>query len=206
MIFLLTRADNAAYDNPGRAYEDVVMGEWPAFLDAFDEGIKYTFQLQAQERAAAETRVAFCDAANAVIYGEKKWSQALPNREIRDCLDPDNGAPLLYQDSKISLNFHAGQMITACNQRVFDVPAAGGFVLSDYRQDMARLFADDEYVTFDNVYEMRSTIAYYLAHEDKRKELTARARAKILAQHTYDHRAKQILERLDGSRTAPTGE
>jgi len=183
-------------DNPGRAYEDAAMGEWPWFLEAMDEGVKYGWMLQALERAAAETRVGFSAAAGAAIYGEAKWRQAVPGADCREALNPDTEAPALYAASEISLNFHAGQMITACNQRVFDVPAAGGFVLSDYRQDMGRLFAEDEYATFGNVYEMKEQIARYLTDVGDRRAMAERARERVLGEHTYDSRVKKMLEAL----------
>ena len=77
--------------------------------------------------------------------------------------------------------------------RPFEVAACGGFCLSEPRKDLALFFRpDDEMVTFQDAADLRKKAAYYLAHEDERRDIAARARARALREHTYEHRAREI--------------
>jgi spore maturation protein CgeB len=77
--------------------------------------------------------------------------------------------------------------------RPFEVAACGGFCLSEPKKDLAAFFTPgEEMVTFDGLDDLRRKAAYYLAHDDERREIAARARARALREHTYEHRARQV--------------
>ena len=89
------------------------------------------------------------------------------------------------------------QMKGAVNQRVFDVPLAGGFVLSDNQPDLSELFAmGSEAVSYESLDDCREKIAFYLKNPDARERISSAARRRIQAEHLYLHRAKVILESL----------
>ena len=50
-----------------------------------------------------------------------------------------------------------------------------------------------EMPVFKNASGMRDAIQYYSNHEAERHELAANARARVLKEHTYRHRAMEIL-------------
>lgn len=97
--------------------------------------------------------------------------------------------------SKISLNLHHPlNDIWGVNRRTYDVAACGGFQLSDYKKDMDQLFAaGKELVCFRSLPELREMISYYLSHEEERRGIAEASRARVLRDHTYDRRAKEIL-------------
>jgi spore maturation protein CgeB len=76
--------------------------------------------------------------------------------------------------------------------RPFEVAACGGFCLSEPKKDLGLFFGPDEIVTFDDAADLRKKAAYYLEHEDERREIAARARARALREHTYEHRAREV--------------
>ena len=87
---------------------------------------------------------------------------------------------------------------------VFDALASGAFVISDRVRDMD-LVLDGGVATFDDPAELPPLVERYLADPDARRELAARGRAAVLAQHTFDHRAAAIIaeiERLRGASRA----
>ena len=49
----------------------------------------------------------------------------------------------VYRDTLISVNATNLQMPSTVNQRLFDVPAAGGFLISDNQPEMAELFIQE---------------------------------------------------------------
>ena len=122
------------------------------------------------------------------IYGDAGWKGRVSGAQLRE--GPSYGAQLgaIYRAHGAHLNLTSLQMPTAVNQRVFDVPAAGGFVLSDGQEDLHALFAEDEMVTFECPEEVLDRARYYVRHPHRRAELSARARARVLSDHTYAHR------------------
>jgi spore maturation protein CgeB len=103
----------------------------------------------------------------------------------------------VYQNIDINLNITSCQMKTAVNQRVFDVPMAGGFIISDNQQSLGELFElGSQAVCYTSGDELKTLIRYYKNNPAARKELTTRARHRILEEHTYGHRVKTILSRI----------
>lgn len=106
--------------------------------------------------------------------------------------------------SKINLNLHASKYTPgidpacdAVNPRVFEIAAAGGFQLCDPCQGLSRYFDfSSELPVYRSVAELREKIAYFLAHPEERREYAERARARALREHTYEHRAQEMLHKI----------
>lgn len=100
--------------------------------------------------------------------------------------------------SAISLNpHHPLNDINGVNRRTFDIAACRGFQLADYKVDMERVFAlNKEIICFRTIEELRKLIEYYLKHPDERAQIAEAAYKRVLKEHTYDHRTKEILDIL----------
>lgn len=110
----------------------------------------------------------------------------------------DDTLESLYRTSKISLNCSSAQMANASNQRVFDVPAAGGFLLTDNRAQLADLFdPDKEIATYGCIEELGEMMEKYLSDRQEANRITHAARKRILHEHTYMHRVRSMLRTLD---------
>ena len=104
----------------------------------------------------------------------------------------DDLAPF-YRTTKINLNSTSLQMRSAVNQRVFDCPAAGGFLITDGQGDIAELFdSNTEVVTYATLDELADKVDYYLKHPDARLPIIRRAQQRIAAQHTHAHRLRTL--------------
>jgi spore maturation protein CgeB len=99
-----------------------------------------------------------------------------------------------YRSVDVSVNITSCQMPTAVNQRVFDVPLCGGFVLSDHQGDLDELFAPNELAVYRTPEELVDNITFYRSHPAERARITSRARERILSMHTYAHRVEKINE------------
>ena len=127
------------------------------------------------------------------IHGDPHWKKLAPAAELVDFVDYQVGLPALFAASEISINISAAQLPTAVNQRVWDVPACGGFLLTDAQEDVALHFElDREAVVFHELEEAKEKVQYYLAHPEQRAAIAARARTKVLAEHRYTHRLATI--------------
>lgn len=100
--------------------------------------------------------------------------------------------PAFYRDCVVNLNFTSIQMPCAVNQRVFDCPAAGGFLLTDAQSDIGRLFSEYEIATFTNSVECQDKLRYFASNPAARNAIVEAARARILGEHTYAHRLRTI--------------
>ena len=83
------------------------------------------------------------------------------------------------------------------NQRVFDVPACGAFLLTDYREALFELFEPErEAVCWREPKEAADMARYFLRHDSLRRRIAATARQKVLAEHTYAHRLETLVTQV----------
>lgn len=105
--------------------------------------------------------------------------------------------PAFYPMSEISFNCTSRQMKGAVNQRIFDVPACGGFVLTDYREQMEDLFEpDSEIIAYKDIRDIPELLKRWLGDENGRRRVSEAARDRILASHTYEHRLQNLIEKM----------
>ncbi|WP_419787544.1 CgeB family protein [Pseudodesulfovibrio sp.] len=134
---------------------------------------------------------------NPIIVGDEGWKTELGDAtgwHHLPRLDYYADLPRFYPCSKINFNCTSRQMIGAVNQRVFDVPACGGFLLTDYREQMEDLFdLKSEAVTYHCAEEIPDLIGSLLGDNQRRRRIAEAARRRILAEHTYNQRVATLL-------------
>lgn len=133
-----------------------------------------------------------------VIYGDPGWQKLLGNGlQLRPEVNYYHELPQVYGTTAINFNATSLQMKAAVNQRVFDAPAAGGFLLTDFREQLAELFrVGEEVACFGDPKEIPDLVRFFLRHPDIREKMTAKARSRVLAEHTYRHRVAAILDTM----------
>ena len=131
-----------------------------------------------------------------VVYGDPGWRELLGNGfRLWPEVNYYDELPQVYGQTAINFNATSLQMKAAVNQRVFDAPAAGGFVLTDFREQLAELFkVGEEVACFGEPGEIPDLVSFYLQHAEVREKMTVKARSRVLAEHTYRHRVAAILE------------
>lgn len=111
-------------------------------------------------------------------------------------------APILRR-SRISLNFSgSGKVIERLlpnrrqvKARVFEVPGAGGFLLSEWAPGMERFYdLGEEIDVFRTEAELVEKVKFYLAHSDCRDKRARAAYQRTADEHTYDLRMKDLVE------------
>lgn len=107
----------------------------------------------------------------------------------------------IYCRSKINLNISLHCIESGANQRIFDIMAAGGFVLSNYQSELEELFIPgEEIVLFHNEEELTKLVEYYLAHDEEREHIARNGQRKVMQCYTYDVLLKRVLELVDESK------
>jgi spore maturation protein CgeB len=101
--------------------------------------------------------------------------------------------------SKIVLNITGWDpaRYPALNQRVFDVPATGAFLLTDYSPELEESYRlGEEIVCYRDAGELRDKARYYLAHDAERDVIARRGYAKALTLPTIRDRMAAVVRRL----------
>ncbi|MFV0423278.1 CgeB family protein [Oleidesulfovibrio sp.] len=138
---------------------------------------------------------------NPLIVGDKGWQITFKNdrnkwRSHKE-LSYYSDLPWFYPLSAINFNCTSKQMKGAVNQRVFDVPACGAFVLTDWRYQMDELFEPQKEVAFySEPKEAADMIRFYLANPSARNSIASAARKRILNEHTYEHRLQRLIRNM----------
>ena len=137
------------------------------------------------------------------IMGDEGWKEhfAPGQARLEGSVRYFDQLPLLYSGSDICFNCTSLQMPQAVNQRVFDIPACGGFLLTDYRQALEEIFhIEHDIAVYHSPDEAAGLAQYYLKNPQLREKMSQRARAKILKDHTYLNRIDTIIEIMSNSR------
>jgi hypothetical protein len=83
------------------------------------------------------------------------------------------------------------------NNRLFDLAIAGCFQVSNAPQVVRPYFDEREVVAVDPPDEWVSAIMYYLDHPAETEPFRVAARKRGLAEHTWQHRAKEFVEMIE---------
>lgn len=119
------------------------------------------------------------------------------NVDNKGPVDYCNEMPYVFKNSQINLNISLKSIYSGIPLRAFDIMGCGGFLVSDFQSDFGELFVPDEdYVFYTTPEDLYAKVAYYLEHEEKRKQIAQNGYEKVKEKHTYDCRVKQILDML----------
>jgi len=131
------------------------------------------------------------------VFGDPNWADLLGDERFH--LHPEvmyyDALPAVYNATAINFNMTSRQMKNAVNQRVFDVPACGRFLLTDYKAQLDEIFVGNgqDVVFFRDIGELPDLVRYYLDHPDERERIAQAGRAAVLRAHTYRHRLEHML-------------
>ncbi len=108
----------------------------------------------------------------------------------------------LIRTTRINLNFGAmcdlpGNPSWGMPERVFGIPAAGGFLLTDWRESIPDTFPDDSCDHFRTPSECVEKIIHYLGNPEIMCARGKRLHTEVLAHNTYEVRAKQLMDLLN---------
>lgn len=127
-------------------------------------------------------------------------TSALPRVDCRGGVRTLTEMPKVFQASRINLNMTMRPIETGLSQRIWDVLACGGFLLTNYQAEIPDYFEiGRDLETYESMAELEEKIQYYLTHEDKRMEIAIRGYEKVAAHHTYEIRLAQMIRILTQS-------
>ncbi len=102
----------------------------------------------------------------------------------------------IYANSKINLNITSLQFDDAVVNRVIDVGAVGGFILTDWKPGLQKITSVHQEISYRTIDELAYKINYYLTHEDERIAVAEKLHQDIVNKCTYNHVINYILAKL----------
>ncbi len=81
------------------------------------------------------------------------------------------------------------------SNRIFDVLASGGVVISDPVDGLEDLFGD-LVPTYRSADELKLLVSQLISDTERRAEIASKGTELVAAQHTFDQRAHQLVELL----------
>jgi spore maturation protein CgeB len=104
----------------------------------------------------------------------------------------------IYRSAKVSVNIHEQYQREVggdCNERTFKIPLAGGFEVTDDVACIRRYFEPDrEIVIARTPAEWQEKVIHYVGNPGDRQAIIDAGQARVLRDHTYHNRARQILD------------
>lgn len=103
----------------------------------------------------------------------------------------------IYASSTVSINVHEEfqkRFGTDCNERTFKIPVSDGFEITDDVSCIRKYFKEDvEIMIARNVEDWFDKIDYFVRNPEKRLPIIEAGKNRVLAEHTYHHRARRML-------------
>ena len=175
----------------------------PAILDALPEApameidVSFVGTVSPEHRQRIALLEAVAGRYDLKLFGSRP--QALPaTSPLHRCFQGEVWGAEMYQAlrrSRITLNSHidfAGR--EAGNMRLFEATGVGAYLLTDFKDNLADLFAPDrEVAVWRSVDDCLAAIGRSLGDDAARASIAGAGQARTLAQHTYRHRAREIL-------------
>ncbi len=185
--------------------KDFMEREFPDLMNEYEKlettARKLAFETLVTWRSTLDYRLSCIEKTldfNPLIVGDPGWNELLEGREgwrYHPELSYYDDLPGFYPLSDINFNCTSLQMKGAVNQRVFDVPSCGAFLLTDHRQQMEELFEPGTEIAFYNdPEEIPGLVDKYLNDAEARKGIAEAGRKRVLADHTYDKRLETLVE------------
>ena len=142
-------------------------------------------------------------------WGFKLWGNEWDGATDLTSVLQRNGARIdtdtclrVFNGSTVNLNLHScsgtgfdpdGDFV---NPRTFELAACGAFQLTDRRSLLPDVFTPDEIATISSPDELPAEITHWLREPEERRVMTTQARRRVLADHTYAHRMRDLLSQI----------
>lgn len=137
------------------------------------------------------------------IYGDNSgWIRILKDFPVlklsfQKRMLPLNETNKFFNAANIVMNIHHPQNKYDTSIRTFEIAASGAFQLADYKKALGELFElNNEIITFTSIPDLQEKTKYFLNHPGERKTIADRLRKKVIKEHTYEIRMKQMFDML----------
>lgn len=105
--------------------------------------------------------------------------------------------PYVFLNTKINLNISLRSIKTGIPLRALDIMGCGGFLLTNYQEEMFQYFEPDrDFVYYTDYNDLIAKIDYYLRHDEEREKIAENGCRKVRDEHNLKLRVEHILSEL----------
>lgn len=109
--------------------------------------------------------------------------------------DSESMMPKIIKCSKININHTNRPIKTGLPLRIFDILGCGGFLISNYQEEIPELFEPDkEIVLYDSIPDLIDKVRYYLSHEDERLSVARAGFERVKKDYSYVSRLTEMFK------------
>lgn len=121
--------------------------------------------------------------------------ERLPKLKFKGYVDYYTEMPAVFALSRINLNISLKTIRTGIPLRVLDIMACGGFVLTNYQEELLEYFEPGlDIAVYDSMEDMVIQTDYYLKHEDERQKIARNGFEKVKELFGFDDKICRIFE------------
>ncbi len=170
--------------------------------DEYIEDIEYIFtshflekKVTVEERHILLNRIAGREYEFALYTGSDLNKEPMLKKVNRGIVDYHREMPLVFRESKINLNITLRSIKTGIPLRALDIMGCGGFLLSNYQEELKEYFREgEELVLFYDLEDCLEKIDYYLCHDEERKRIAGAGYEAVRARFNYRDQLVKLLE------------
>lgn len=105
-----------------------------------------------------------------------------------------NDIPEIMRKSNISLNFSNSRGKNQIKARVFEVPGAGGFLLTEQAHGLERFYRPGtDVAVFDDLDDLINKIRHFLSNPGERDAVARSGHERTRREHTYEQRMAEVV-------------
>lgn len=129
------------------------------------------------------------------IYSTQQ-DDRLSEAKFKGYADYYRDMPYIFHLSRINLNISLKTIRTGIPLRVVDVMGCGGFVLTNYQEEVAEHFCNgEECVIYENLEDMYAKAKFYLEHEEERKRIVQKGFERVKKDFTFEQRLREMFKK-----------
>lgn len=129
------------------------------------------------------------------------YDTSFPMKNVELCPPVDylHQMPYVFAASKVNLNISLRSIQTGIPLRALDIMGCGGFLMSNYQEELEEHFQDGtDAVLYESIEDALEKIKFYLAREDLRKQIAQNGRKKTFENFDLRERLAIMFRSITG--------
>jgi hypothetical protein len=177
---------------PDRTIDEMMASFKSTGDEAFMAKIRLALGYEATRRRRIASVVALAEAGFSVrVHGEEAWLAALAGTAAEGCwhgwMTAGKAQAAAFRNAGVALNVNSFAAPNMLNMRSFDVPAAGGVLVTDDRPAVHDAFdVGREALVFQRIDELPDLVGDVLRDRERRNAIAHAARARVERDHSWD--------------------
>jgi len=178
--------------HPEASIDEVIATTTITGDDDFLTKVRLALGYEATRRRRIAAVIALADAGFRVrVHGEEAWRDALAGTSAEGCwhgwMPAGPAQSAAFRNAGVALNVNSFAAENMLNMRSFEVPAAGGVLVTDDRPAVREAFEiGTEALVFGHVDELPDLVGEVLKDRDRRHAIGTAARARVERDHSWD--------------------